>query len=223
VLTRPVLWIEGIIGAGKTTLAKQLGDALHMRVIEEPVESNPYLPLFYKEPKTWAWTMQMHLMGVRYGMQKLAVSEALVGHAYNGAILDRGLPGDRVFCRLHVRAGNIHEMQWHTYETFYNIMVCDLRPPSLILYLDVDPNVALERVQKRARSVETGLSLEYLQDLRRGYMDLLSEIESGDHAWSKGMRVMRVPWNVDHQSIAPIVERLRRELHVPTSRPEVRI
>ena len=70
---KPVLWIEGIIGAGKTTLANQLADALNMRAIHEPVESNPYLGLFYENPKQWAFTMQMHLLAHRYGLQKLAV------------------------------------------------------------------------------------------------------------------------------------------------------
>ena len=82
---KPVLWIEGIIGAGKTTLANQLADMLHMRAIHEPVEANPYLKLFYEDPKRWAWSMQMHLLGHRYGLQKLAVSEAMVGETYNGA------------------------------------------------------------------------------------------------------------------------------------------
>jgi deoxyadenosine/deoxycytidine kinase len=211
---KPVVWVEGIIGAGKTTLSRQLADAMHLRPIYEPVESNPYLGLFYKDPKTWAFSMQMHLLAHRYGLQKLAISEAMVGDQWKGAVLDRGLPGDRVFCQLHMRSGNIHEIQWQTYEMFYNIMACDLRPPSVILYLDVDPRVAMDRIQTRNREVENTLPLSYLEDLRAGYLDLLSEIESGRHAWSRGMQVIRWPWNVDHQPIMPIVQTLQKHLHL---------
>ena len=115
---------------------------------------------------------------------------------------------------MHMMAGNIHELQWQSYEMFYNIMAGDLRPPSLILFLEVDPQVALDRIRKRARNVEVGISLEYLQDLRKGYLDLIAEIESGDHAWSRGMRVMRWPWNTDHQPLGPLVERVQQQLRL---------
>ena len=43
----PIIWIEGIIGCGKTTLTEMLAAALKLRAIFEPVDSNPYLKLFY--------------------------------------------------------------------------------------------------------------------------------------------------------------------------------
>lgn len=211
----PILWVEGIIGAGKTTLTRALAKTLGLRAIFEPVESNPYLADFYKFPQRWAFPMQIHLLHARFAMQKLAAYEATMQGGYRGAILDRGLPGDRVFARLHMLKGNMSELEWQTYENAYDIMTCSLIPPSLMIYLEVDPEVAHERVTKRARDAEAGVGIDYLRELHRGYLDLLVEIESGEHAWSRGMRTMRIPWNTDDQPPDKLVETLRHQFRLP--------
>ncbi len=207
----PILWIEGIIGAGKSTITQKLAEALGLRAIFEPVESNPYLERFYKEPGRWAFPMQMHLLHARYAMQKIAAYEATMNGGYHGAILDRGLPGDRVFARLHMLAGNMDELEWQTYEAAYDSMTCSLIPPSLMIFLDVEPEVAFDRVKERARGAEVGMELQYLKDLRKGYLDLMVEIESGEHAWSRGMKIMRLAWNTDHQPIDKLIETLKHQ------------
>jgi len=205
----PVIWVEGPIGSGKTTLAEVLSRELGLRLIQEPVESNPYLALFYQDPKRWAFPMQVELLHRRFAMQKIASYEATGEGGYPGAVLDRGLPGDRVFARLHMLEGNMDELEWQTYERAYDVMACSLVPPSLMIYLDVEPEVALHRVQTRARDAESGMRLEYLEKLQRGYLDLLVEIQSGKHAWSRGMEVMRLAWNTDNQPTDQLVEALR--------------
>jgi deoxyadenosine/deoxycytidine kinase len=209
-LSGPVIWVEGIIGAGKTTLARRLALQLNLRSIFEPVDSNPYLSRFYEDPKRWAFPMQIELLHRRFNMQQLAVREATMGE-YAGVVLDRGMPGDRVFCKLHTLAGNMSELEWNTYQLAYEVMACSLVPPSLLVFLDVEPEVALERVRERARSAEVAVDLKYLTDLRKGYLDLMAEIESGEHVWSRGMEVRRLPWNVDHQPMRPLVESLKHK------------
>lgn len=206
-----VVWVEGIIGAGKTTLADKLAKTLGYRTFHEPVNGNPYLKQFYENPKSCAFAMQMHLMHVRFAMQKEAAYGATRGI---GSVLDRGMPGDRVFCKLHMLAGNITELEWKTYEMAYEVMACSLNPPSLLIFLDVEPEVALERVKTRARGVESGITLKYLQDLRKGYLDLMCEVESGVHPWSRGMEIRRLPWNIDHQPIEPLVASLKERYKV---------
>lgn len=203
-----VVWVEGIIGAGKSTLTKQIAEHLKLRPIYEPVDDNPLLVKFYEDPKKYAFPMQMLLMARRYAMQQLAAWEATHGADFNGAVVDRGLPGDRVFCKLHIAEGNIEAEFWDVYETFYKIMSLNLPTPSVLVFLDVEPEVAFERMQKRARAAENGVPLEYLKKLRRGYLDLLVEIESGQHAWARGMRVIRIPWNTDHQDPMSVINKI---------------
>jgi len=220
----PIIWVEGIIGAGKSTLTTELESALGFQGRYEPVGTNPYLERFYKDPKRWAFPMQLHLLHHRYAMQKEAAYGAAIGR---GSILDRGMPGDRVFCKMHMVAGNISELEWNTYEMAYEIMACSLVPPSLLLFIDVEPDIALERVKKRARSAEVSIDLEYLSSLRKGYLDLLAEIESGVHAWSRGMEVLRLPWNLDRQPVSPLVQKLSEKYGVKVgqdgeSKPDIR-
>ena len=219
----PVIWMEGLIGSGKTTLSRTLAEHFHLRLLEEPVDSNPYLEKFYADPKRWAFPMQMELLYRRYAMQKLAAFEATAGIAYNGVVLDRGMPGDRVFCRLHMESGNIDPMEWGTYQRAYDIMACSLTPPSLLIFLDVEPEIALYRVQQRARSAEVGMDLEYLRGLKDGYERMLDEVESGRHAWAKGMEILRVPWNQDHAPLDTLFAALRPKFQfatLPAQHPE---
>ncbi len=210
----PVIAIEAIIGAGKTTLTKTLAEALDMRAIYEPVESNPYLTDFYANPKRWAFPMQIALMANRLALQQLAAFEATAVGGYKGAILDRSLSGDRVFCKLHYLAGNISKREWQTYEKMHDYMTCNIKVPSLVLFLDVEPEVALERIRKRARTAEVGIDLKYLRTLRRGYLDLMVEIESNQHVWSSGISIQRVAWNSDHQPIDTLVDQLKHRFRL---------
>lgn len=216
----PVIWVEGIIGSGKSTLAEILARDLRLRMFHEPVSGNPYLDKFYVDQKRYALEMQMFLLKRRHVIQKLATLEAEYGEDYHGSVLDRGLPGDRVFAKLHCKRGNIDELGWMAYEEAFNYACADLRPPSLFLFLDVDPKVALERVRKRNRPAEAGIDLAYMTDLHKGYLDLLCEIEGKAHAWSKGMEVLRLPWNVDYQSPKDLVKMLRNRFS-PSQYPEL--
>lgn len=215
----PVIWVEGLIGAGKSTMAASLAKSLGLRAFHEPVDSNPYLERFYKEPKRWAFPMQMHLMHERHAMQKEAAYASTRGF---GSVLDRGMPGDRVFCKLHMLAGNIDELEWQTYEKAYEVMACSLTAPSLLIFLDVEPDVALERVKVRARGAEVGITLKYLQDLRKGYLDLMCEVESGVHSWSRGMEVKRIAWNSDWNRLDGLMEMLRKRYDIPHDQVQVR-
>jgi deoxyadenosine/deoxycytidine kinase len=182
--------VEGLIGAGKSTLSKALAEDLGWMLLPEPVEENPVLPLFYEDPKRWGFAMQIQMLHWRWRQQQVA------GHSHVTCIIDRSLPGDRVFAKLQTKYGNMHEMEWSIYESCYRSM-SSTRPPFLMIYLEVDPEIALARIYERARNVEVGIKIDYLIDLDDEYEELIRAIESGNHQWSRGIKVLRVPWN-DH-------------------------
>lgn len=198
----PLIWVEGIIGAGKTTFSKEVAKRLNLWLVEEPVESNPYLGLFYQDQKKYAFGMQVHLLHRRYAMQQLASYIAAGTTMYKGAILDRSLSGDRVFAKMHMEAGNIEEIDWHTYEMAYDVMCRSLLPPTILIFLDIQPETAYQRVLKRKRPEEDGVPLDYLVKLRKGYNELLQEAEHGLLPWAHAVKVHRFLWDPDTISAA---------------------
>jgi deoxyadenosine/deoxycytidine kinase len=190
----PIIWTESIIGGGKTTLCKEVGKRLDFHVLYEPVAINPYIEKFYRDPKRWAFPMQIHLMVHRFGMKKIADYTAAIRGA-NGIMLDRCVAGDRVFAKLHRQAGNISELEWDTYEYAYQILARDLQPPTVLLYLDVQAETAFARVKARGRGCEENLSIDYLRDLRAGYEELIQELKRGLCPWAHSVEVVRLVWD----------------------------
>ena len=128
-----------------------------------------------------------------------------------GTLLDRGLPGDRVFARMHYQAGNLHALEWQTYEALYSeFMSVPHLQPTVLVYLDVTPTTALRRIRQRNRPSEERITLDYLSTLGEAYRDLLDEIEGGRHAWSRGLQILRINWNEDNLPIEPIVGNIKR-------------
>lgn len=199
---KPLIWCEANLGAGKTTFCRKMSERLHLRVIEEPVGNgegidNPYLEKFYKDPAKYSFPMQIFLLHQRYAMQQLASYEATGVGGYNGAILDRSLSGDRVFAKILMQDGFIDPLDFQTYETAYSIMCRSLLPPTLLIFLDVQPKTAYERMKKRNRAAESNVSLEYLTKLHKGYQELLEEAEKGLLPWSHAVRICRIPYDFD--------------------------
>jgi deoxyadenosine/deoxycytidine kinase len=194
---RPLIWVEGLIGCGKSTFSKEVGSRLNLRIVEEPVEGNPYLGKFYKDSKKYGFGMQMFLLHQRFAMQQLASYEATGIGNYQGAILDRSLAGDRVFAKMLMESEDIEALDWETYEMAYNLMARSLLPPTLLIFLDVQPETAYERMKKRNRTEENGVPLEYLKKLRNGYNELLREAETALLPWAHAVRVSRLVWEPD--------------------------
>lgn len=191
----PLLWVEAIIGAGKTTFCREIGKRLSLRVIEEPADDNPYLKKFYDDPKTYAFPMQMYLLERRKLMQQLAAIETTGVGGFKGAILDRSISGDRVFAKLHMQTGNIAEDLWEIYENSYMDECSRLLPPTKLIFLDVQPETAFERMRVRDRAAEAKVPLDYLIALRAGYQELLHEAETGLLPWSHAVKVTRLIWD----------------------------
>lgn len=207
---KPNLWVEGLIAAGKSSLTARLEKALGYRTFPEPVADHGLLELFYHDQKRWAFALQIEMLRRRWDIHRLAMMECRAG-TYPGTILDRGLPGDRVFAWMHHQSGNLHSLEWQTYEALYSeFMSVPHMQPTALVYLDVSPETALRRIRKRARPSEEKITLDYLISLGEAYRRLLDEIESGRHAWSRGLQILRVAWSEDNLPIDPVVDQIRR-------------
>jgi|SaaInlV_165m_DNA_3_1040750.scaffolds.fasta_scaffold02458_2 deoxyadenosine kinase len=174
--------ISGLIGAGKTTLANSLSELLSWSIIGESVEDNPYLDLFYEDMEKYAFSMQIYFLNHRFGQEQKNIWNK------NNTIQDRSMWEDIIFANMLYKTGKISEIDYNTYKQLYSNMINFIKKPSLIVYLDVEPEIALERIKLRNRSCENNITLDYLKDLRDNYEEWLNTI-------SKTTRVIRIDWN----------------------------
>jgi len=191
-------YVESIIGGGKTTYCNQVGPRLNFRVFKEHLD-HERLDRFYKQQKQYAFHFQIHVLHQRMGIQLLAACEALYSDVYSGAIVDRSIFGDVPFARLHARAGNIEAMDWVTYQISHMNMKFMIWPPTTLIYLSVEPEIAYERIRKRmeeeGRPYEDIVDLAYLNALRNEYELLVEEAQSGKFPWGHAVKIQYSDWN----------------------------
>jgi len=178
--------VSGLIGVGKSTLCKSLADHLDYQPIFEPVDDNPYLERFYKDPHKWAYPMQEFLKHRRFAAYQYAAWGIKHG-AFKGVVLDRSIHEDTVFAEINAKIGTIDSLNWKTYLQGFNDFQTFLPEPDVYIYLDASPEVCHERIKARARPAEAksgfddgeeqdGIPLDYLRTLHNGYQDWLKEI-----------------------------------------------
>ena len=190
----PLVIIEGNIASGKSTAAKAIGSRLKMRVLQEPVDEE-LLALFYEDKDRWAFPFQIEMLHRRWALQMSAAAESMLEAGFKGAILDRSLQGDLVFCRALYEAGKIHKKEYEIYLNALRSMMLVLYPPTVFLYLSAQPETCYTRLQKRSRAQETGVTLEYLQTIHEGYKRLVREVKAGEYPWGHAITVLTVPWD----------------------------
>lgn len=174
--------ISGIIGAGKTTLAAALGKVMNLPVYYEPIVENEYLTDFYRDMKRYSFSFQIYLLNVRFRQHQQVLWNG------TGGIQDRTLYEDSIFAKVLYEDGNMEEREYKTYLNLFRNMSNFMKKNTLIVHLDVKPEEALERIRKRARGCETGITVEYLTKLYNAYEEFLAEI-------SKVIPVIRVNYN----------------------------
>ena len=174
--------ISGLIGAGKTTLAKALGKVLNLPVYYEPIIENEYLEDFYRDMKRYSFSFQIYLLNCRFRQHQQVLWNG------TGGIQDRTLYEDSIFAKMLYEDGNMEEREYKTYLNLFKSMSNFMKKNTLIIHLDCKPEESLERIKKRARGCETGITLEYLTKLYNGYEEFIKQI-------SKVIPVLRVNYS----------------------------
>ena len=174
--------ISGLIGAGKTTLAIALGKLLNLPVYKEPIIENEYLDDFYKDMKRYSFSFQIYLLNCRFQQHQQVLWNG------KGGIQDRTLYEDSIFAKVLYEDGNMEEREYKTYLNLFKNMSNFMKKNTLIIHLDCKPEESLERIKKRARGCETGITVEYLRKLYKGYEEFIKEI-------SKVIPVIRVNYS----------------------------
>lgn len=162
--------ISGMIGAGKTTLATELGKLINLPVFFEPVLDNAYLADFYRDKRRYAFPLQVYLLNRRFQQHQQIIWSG------KGAVQDRTIYEDTVFAKVLMSDGDMEEREYETYRSLFSNMSNFMKKPNLIVHLDVTPEESLRRINMRNRGCESGIPLEYLKKLHAAYEEFLTEI-----------------------------------------------
>lgn len=167
-MTKQMIVVAGNIGAGKTSLTERIGARLGWRTSYESVADNPYLADFYGDMRSWSFHLQIFFLGHRAEQYLEAVRDT------RSAILDRSIYEDfHIFARALHHMGDLSERDYLAYRRLFDLTVNSLPRPNLLVYLKAPVNVLMERIRRRARNMETGISPEYLTLLDSFYDEWL--------------------------------------------------
>ena len=171
-MSKKLVVVAGNIGAGKTSLTERIGARLGWAMGYESVSDNPYLPDFYADMKTWSFHLQIYFFGHR------AKQYLDLANDPRSAISDRSIYEDAyIFARALNHMGNLTERDYLAYRRLFELVMGGLPAPNLLIYLRAPVNVLMDRIHKRARGMETGITAEYLTLLDSFYDDWLKAFD----------------------------------------------
>jgi deoxyadenosine/deoxycytidine kinase len=171
-MTKHLVVVAGNIGVGKTSLTERIGSRLGWWTGYESVTDNPYLADFYGDMRTWAFHLQVFFLGHRAEQYMDAVRDS------RSAILDRSIFEDfHIFARALHHMGDLAERDYLAYRRLFELVVQAMPRPHLLIYLKAPVNVLMDRIRRRARNMETGISPDYLSLLDSFYDEWLGAFD----------------------------------------------
>ena len=153
--------IEGVIGAGKTSLAIQLEKTLVGNIILEEFEENPFLEDFYKDPEHFAFQTQIFFLLSRYRQQEKINQYDLF---HQRIIADYMFNKDRIFATL-----NLNEKEMTLYNMVAQVLEKQIVKPDLAIYLHASTDRLMQNIQRRGRKYEKKIEREYIDSLNNLY------------------------------------------------------
>jgi deoxyguanosine kinase len=154
--------VEGVIGVGKTTLARLLQPAFQSALVLEVFEENPFLSDFYSDRQRYAFQTQIFFLLSRYYQQRRSVPETL--KRGEPLITDYTFAKDALFARINL-VGDELEMYYRVHDALAE----KIPLPDLIVYLRADTDVLMQRIASRDRPYERNMEREYIDQLNQAY------------------------------------------------------
>ncbi|MDM0528434.1 deoxynucleoside kinase [Clostridium perfringens] len=213
-----VLVIAGMIGIGKSSVAKILGEHFGSEVFYESVDDNPILPLFYGKDEEevvandYPFKLQLYFLNTRFA----SIKKALVN---DNNVLDRSIYEDWYFAKVNKGMGRIDDLEFSLYEGILNNMMEELeelpkKSPDLLIYLKGSFDTILKRINMRGRGYELAPELvDYYKLLWSGYDEWLQNHYTASQTIIIDMDKMDVVHNEDDkETLIKMVEEKLKEV-----------
>jgi len=171
--------IEGVIGVGKTTLARLLQQRFEAELRLEVFDENPFLSDFYADRARYAFQTQIFFLLSRYHQQNRFTPDIL--SQGKNLITDYTFAKDALFARINLDGDEL--------EMYYNVhdaLAEKIQLPELIVYLQASTDVLMQRIARRDRTYERQMERDYIDTLNTAYEDFFDD-------YFKGVPVLRIP------------------------------
>jgi deoxyguanosine kinase len=160
--------IEGVIGVGKTTLARLLQPAFEAELLLEVFEENPFLSDFYSDRARYAFQTQIFFLLSRYHQQRRAVPEILA--TGKNLLSDYTFAKDSLFALI-----NLKNDELEMYKRVHEALAEKIALPDLLVYLRASTDTLMQRIATRDRSYERNMERGYIETLNRTYEEFFSK------------------------------------------------
>lgn len=168
------LAVAGNIGSGKTTLTEKLAKHYGWKAEFEAVDDNPYLADFYEDMKRWSFHLQVYFLNSRFNQLKKIQETA------GSFIQDRTIYEDAyIFAANLYKSKLLTERDYANYKNLFDSMISHVKAPDLLIYLKADIPKLVGQIEKRGRSYETTMRIDYLKNLNIHYEDWISDYQEG--------------------------------------------
>lgn len=162
--------IEGVIGIGKTTLAKRMAEHLNATLILEEFVTNTFLEKFYENPDRYAFPTEVGFLVERYQQLESELTNSLFGEP---VVADYVIDKSRIFAKL-----NLNDTHYHIYNRLYGILSKGLRTPDIMVYLVNSSDKIMGNISKRGRGMENDMKVEYIEGLQSAYRQFIRQDSS---------------------------------------------
>src|SRR5512147_2036120 len=160
--------IEGVIGVGKTTLARLLQPAFDAEVILEVFEENPFLSDFYSDRERYAFQTQIFFLLSRYHQQRRTIHEIIA--TGKNLIADYTFAKDALFAQINLKGDEL-DMYYKVHEALAE----KIEKPDLLVYLQASTATLMQRIAFRDRPYERQMERSYIHELNLAYEDFFSK------------------------------------------------
>ena len=203
--------IEGPLGVGKTSLALKLAEALNAEALLEDAEENPFLHKFYHDPKKYSFQAQIFFLLRRY---QRALDITQMDLFKRTMISDYLFDKDRIFARA-----NLDDDEFWLYEQLFQLLRRRIKPPDLVIFLQATTDVLVERIRKRGKKYERGISAKYLEEINQAFNDFFFHYSDSPLLVINASRIDFVNIPEDFQDLVAQIGRMRTgtQYYVPMS------
>lgn len=198
--------IEGVIGVGKTTLARLLQPAFDAEIILEVFEENPFLSDFYSDRARYAFQTQIFFLLSRYHQQRRTIHEIVV--TGKNLIADYTFAKDALFARINLKGDEL-DMYYKVHEALAEKII----RPDLLVYLQASTETLMQRIALRDRPYERQMERSYINDLNLAYDEFFSKPFDHTPVLTIDTNHLNIVQNPEH--LKDVENRIRQSLNLP--------